>query len=208
MYPAAGPYGPLAPRRYATSAGAFSLPPIQMHNFTSRPWTIVMTDMDHEPEGTGRCTEYHHFYGTPCFYPYWWYSPLASPAPYLYPPYYPYGSYFPQPPVLGAADWPEGLAVKGELRWGKMERVFGPRRDLPDFVQDELRRVYGTYPKTIVTVTYRNGEYLVKGDPIVGEQTYKVEKKVIRRSPTPSDNDVEGDSVSEVVEKRKRKSKR
>ncbi|XP_038629122.1 uncharacterized protein LOC119950609 [Scyliorhinus canicula] len=204
MYPTAGHYGPLIPRRFVNSSEAFSLPPIQMHNFSSRPLTIVMTDVDNVQEGAGMHTEYHHFYGTPHFYPYW-YMPPANPAAYLYPPYYPYNGYFPQQQGLSTAGWPEGFAMKGELHWGKMERVFGAKRELPDFVQDELRRVYGTYPKTMVTVSYQNGEYLVKGDPKVGEQKYKVEKKVIRRPPTPSDE--EGDSVSEVVEMRKRKSK-
>ncbi|XP_041066178.1 uncharacterized protein LOC121290087 [Carcharodon carcharias] len=205
MYPAAGLYGPLVPRRFVTPAEAFALPPIQMHNFSSRPLTIVMTEADNSQEGIRKHTEYHHFYGTPYFYPYW-YMPPANPAAYMYPLYYPHNGYFPQQQMLGMAGWPEGFSMKGELHWGKMERVFGPKRELPDFVQDELRRVYGTYPKTIVTVTYQNGEYLVKGDPKVGEQKYKVEKKVIRRPPTPSDE--EGDSISEVVEKRKRRSKR
>ncbi|GCC36675.1 uncharacterized protein [Chiloscyllium punctatum] len=203
MYPTV--FGPFVPRRFVSPPETLSLPPIQMHNFSSRPLTIVMADVDSFQEGAGKCIEYHHFYGAPYFYPYW-YMPPANLAGYTYPPYYPYNGYYPQQTPLSSASWPEGSVLKGELHWGKMDRVFGPARELPDFVQDELRRVYGTYPKTIVTITYQNGEYLVKGDPKVGEQKYKVEKKVIRRPPTPSDE--EDDSVSEAVEKHKRKSKR
>ncbi|XP_048450237.1 uncharacterized protein LOC125482246 [Rhincodon typus] len=205
MYATAGLFGPFIPRRFVSSPEALLLPPIRMHNFYSRPFTIVMMDMDNLQEGAGKHIEYHHFYGAPYFYPYW-YMPPANLATYMYPSYYPYNEYYPHQHPLSSANWPDGSILKGELHWGKMERVFGPVRELPDFVQDELRRVYGTYPKTIVTISYQNGEYLVKGEPKVGEQKYKVEKKVIRRPATPSDE--EDDSVSEVAEKHKRKSKR
>lgn len=67
--------------------------------------------------------------------------------------------------------------------------------------------MYGTYPRTHVMITYQNGEFLVKGDPMVGEQEYTVEKKVIRRGPTPSDTDA--DNNREVRDKKnKKKSKR
>ncbi|XP_051883668.1 uncharacterized protein LOC127576889 [Pristis pectinata] len=201
MYPAAGPYGHPAPWWVTVPTEALVLPPIQMHNFSSRPLTVVMVDANFEREGAGKYTEYHHFYRTPYMSPFWFPSP-ASSAPYPYPPYYPYGGYFPQQPSLVTGGWPEGSTLRGDLHWGKIEQIYGPRRELPDFLQDELRRVYGTYPKTFVTITYQNGEYLVKAEPKVGEQKYKVEKKVIRRPPTPSDDE------SEVVEKQKRKSRR
>ncbi|XP_069756254.1 uncharacterized protein [Narcine bancroftii] len=201
MYPAAGSYRFLAPWRVTLPADSLVLPPIQMHNFFSRPLTIVMMDKSFDLEGTEKYTEYHHFYGTPYITPYW-YPPPINLATYLYPHYYQYAGYFPQQPTLGVGGWPEGTSLRGDLHWGKMEQIYGPRRELPDFLQDELRRVYGTYPKTFVIITYRNGGYLVKAEPKVGEQKYKVEKKVIRRSPAPSDNE------SEVVEKQKRKSRR
>lgn len=94
--------------------------------------------------------------------------------------------------------------MKGELHWGRLERVFGVRRELPEFVKEDLRRVYGTYPRTFVSISYQNGEYLVKGDPKVGEQEYTIEKKVIRRQQTPSDSE---DAASEDKQSKRRKKK-
>lgn len=96
--------------------------------------------------------------------------------------------------------WPEGFTLRGELRWGRLERVYGPRRELPEFVREDLRRVYGTYPRTDVSITYQGGEYMVRGDTHVGEQEYRVERRIVRQQESP-----EGDSMSEVVEKRRRK---
>lgn len=87
-----------------------------------------------------------------------------------------------------------------ELRWGKLQRVYGRPRDLPDFVREDLRRAYGTYPRTDVSITYRGGEYVVRGDPHVGDQEYRVEKKVVRQLESPHQ-----DRSSEVVEGRKKK---
>ncbi|XP_039631319.1 uncharacterized protein LOC120542745 [Polypterus senegalus] len=178
-----------------TDDGHF-LPPIHLHNYTSRPYTLVKEDWDMYSEG-GRAVEYHHFYGInplSLMNLYWYYQQA-----YMYPQNYSmYRKMTPEPPNNGA--WPEGFTMKGELRWGKLERIYGPRKEVPEFVKDDLRRVYGTYPKTDVSITYQGGEFLVKGDPRVGEQEYKVEKKVIRQAASP-----EGDSVSEIVEKRKKK---
>ncbi|XP_062927344.1 uncharacterized protein LOC134358786 [Mobula hypostoma] len=201
MYPAAGSYRPPGPWRATMLTDPFVLPPIQMHNFSSRPLTIVMTDVNAEREGAGNYTEYHHFYGVPYVPPFWFPTP-ANPAPYQYPPYYPYGAYLAQQPALGSGAWPEGSTLRGDLHWGKLEQTYGPRREVPDFLHDELRRVYGTYPKTFVSITYQNGEYLVRAEPRVAEQKYKVEKKIIRRPPTPSDDE------SEASEKQQRKSRR
>ncbi|XP_055502980.1 uncharacterized protein LOC129704108 [Leucoraja erinacea] len=204
MYPAPMPYGPVTPWRVTVPAETFMLPPIQMHNFSSRPLTLVMVDPTLDHEGPGKHTEYHHFYRTPYISPYW-YPPLppvlppANPTSYQYPSYYPYTRYV--PPAAGA--WPEGASLRGDLHWGKMGQIYGPSRELPELLQNDLRRVYGTYPKTYVTISYQNGEYLVKAEPKVGEQKYKVEKKVIRRPLTPSDDEIEV-----VVEKPKRKSRR
>ncbi|XP_041123378.1 uncharacterized protein LOC121325139 [Polyodon spathula] len=189
------PYWHWRPAR-ATGHHPHFLPPI----YSSRPLTLVLNDWGANQEG-GQ-VEYHHFYG---FNPFSAMNPhLYSQRPCVYPPVYQgYGSSMPEPQSSGA--WPEGFTLKGELRWGKLERINGARKEVPEFVKDDLRRVYGTYPKTEVSITYRGGEYLVKGDPWVGEQEYKLEKKVIRQ---PSSHD--GDSVSEIVEmkKKKKKSKR
>ncbi|KAB0392818.1 hypothetical protein E2I00_018187, partial [Balaenoptera physalus] len=52
---------------------------------------------------------------------------------------------------------------------------------LPDFVRRELRRAYGTYPRTDVRVTYRGGEFLLQGAPRVREPEYRTERRVLRR---------------------------
>ncbi|XP_066549731.1 uncharacterized protein LOC136716137 [Amia ocellicauda] len=165
------------------------LPPI----YPQRPVTLVW-----EAPQLGAPVEYHHFYGI---------NPLSLLNPYWYWPYarpphnnWGYGARRSEQQSSGA--WPEGFTMKGELRWGKLERVYGQRKELPEFVKEDLRRVYGTYPRTDVSVTYQGGEYVVRGDPRVGDQEYKVEKKVVRQVESP-----EGDSVSEIVEKKKKKKK-
>ncbi|XP_053547695.1 uncharacterized protein C10orf95 homolog [Bombina bombina] len=190
---------PYSSGRLTETNNGFVLPPIQMHNFSSRPFTYY-------PENySNGHIEYHHFYGVNPFYkPNWWY-PSYNPVPA-------YGNLmnYRNPQTIHkpvANTWPEGFTMKGELQWGKLERVFGLKRELPDFVKDDLRRVYGTYPRTFVAITYQNGEYLVKGDPKVGEQEYTVEKKVIRKPPTPTDSEEE-DSSDSNQKKRRRKPKR
>ncbi|XP_042179386.1 uncharacterized protein LOC121846689 [Oncorhynchus tshawytscha] len=95
--------------------------------------------------------------------------------------------------------WPEGFTLRGELRWGRLKRVYGPRRELLEIVREDLRRVYGTYPRTDVSITYQGGEYVVRGDTHVGEQEYRVERRIVRQQESP-----EGESMSEVVEKRRK----
>ncbi|XP_075468603.1 uncharacterized protein C10orf95 homolog [Ascaphus truei] len=196
-------YVPYSSGGYAGTQNGFVLPPIQRHNFSSRPFTFLAGDMHYPQNFSNGHVEYHHFYGTNPMYasiPNWYY-PHFNPMPaysnsmnYSNPQTY-------HKPVTDV--WPEGFTMKGELQWGKLGRIFGLKRDLPEFVKDDLRRVYGTYPKTLVAITYQNGEYLVKGDPRVGEQEYTVEKKVIRRQPTPDSED----SMSDTKQKRKKKSK-
>ncbi|KAM4635938.1 uncharacterized protein C10orf95 homolog [Discoglossus pictus] len=197
LYP--NSYTPYSSGRYTETYNNLVLPPIQMHNFNSRPFTLPGGDMYYPQNFSNGHIEYHHFYGV---------NPSNNVPNWYYPnfyqmPAYNYRNPLPAPKLDG---WPEGFTMKGELHWGKMERVFGLKRDLPDFVKDDLRRVYGTYPKTFVAITYQNGEYLVKGDPKVGEQEYTVEKKVIRKPPTPTDSEEEIND--EKPSRRKRKSRR
>ncbi|XP_056385676.1 uncharacterized protein C10orf95 homolog [Hyla sarda] len=174
-------------------------PSIQMHNFTSRPYAFA-GDPYHSQNGH---VEYHHFYGA---------NPLYSSPAWYYPSYNTMPAYSPWMNYNNSHShqrantivWPEGFTMKGELLWGRMDRIFGVKRDLPEFVKEDLRRVYGTYPRTFVAITYQNGEYLVKADPKVGEQEYTVEKKVIRRQPTPSDSE---DDISDNRNSKKKRRK-
>ncbi|XP_029466125.1 uncharacterized protein C10orf95 homolog [Rhinatrema bivittatum] len=177
------------------------LPPIQMHNFSSRPLTFVVENQNDFQDAEGSYVEYHHFYGIdPSFlFAPSCYLPQVNPVS-MYNPYMNYSSQWQNQDA-----WPEGFRMKGELHWGKVGRVFGHQRELPDFVKDDLRRVYGTYPKTVFTITYQNGEFLVKGDPFVGEQEYTLEKKVIRQLPTPEEDSSMNESQNK---KKKKKSKR
>lgn len=77
--------------------------------------------------------------------------------------------------------WPDGFTLRGELCWGKLKRVFGASQELPDFVKEDLRQMYGTYPSTSVNITYQRGEFVVRGEPRVGEQEYQVEKRLVRQ---------------------------
>nr|XP_033796288.1 uncharacterized protein C10orf95 homolog [Geotrypetes seraphini]XP_033796289.1 uncharacterized protein C10orf95 homolog [Geotrypetes seraphini] len=167
-------YPPFGPGRAATLPYAPMFPPIQMHSFSSRPLTFMVEDQNSFQDYEGSSVEYHHYYGmNPTFSPPpSWYFPQINQFP-MYNPYMNYNNQRRNQDV-----WPEGFTLKGELQWGKLGRVVGPKRELPEFVKDDLRRVYGTYPKTVLTVTYQNGEFLVKGDPFVGEQEYTVEKRV------------------------------
>ncbi|XP_044293541.1 uncharacterized protein C10orf95 homolog [Varanus komodoensis] len=180
--------------------------PIHLHNFYSRPLAVIMDHSNGYNDNPANQVEYHHIHGaSPYFCPYpFWHFPQVSPLP-LYNPYANhqlYAAY--QRPSFDA--WPEGFTLRGELRWGKLERVVGPRRDLPEFVKDDLRRVYGTYPRTDVNITYNNGEFIVKGDPRIGEQEYRIEKRIIRKQPTPTSSEAEDNS--ENRRKKKKKSKK
>ncbi|KAI4892047.1 hypothetical protein NFI96_004676 [Prochilodus magdalenae] len=130
--------------------------------------------------------EYHHYYRcTPAFLasPWYWYDPHPCTNPILNLPV----NMTPQDnsPNLQDDTWPEGFSMKGELRWGRLERVFGISREIPGFVKEDLRRVYGTYPSTGVSISYHRGEFVVRGDPRVGEQEYRVEKKLMPKTCEP-----------------------
>ncbi|XDB64947.1 hypothetical protein ABFV05_018563 [Capra hircus] len=161
--------------------------------------------------------EYHCFHATGApleFAPPFWVFPPAYAAA-LRPP-------FPAPGYLGpslqasaataqaavesGAQWPEGGTVQAELRWGRVERALGPRLELPDSVRRELRRVYGTYPRTNVRVTYRGGEFLLRGSPRLREPEYRVERGALR-SPASSDS---GDNspAGEAVERGRRQKRK
>lgn len=142
---------------YSFLPGALLLPPIWAHDFCSRPAAPL---------------EFHCFHGA-CAPPWWPRHPAAGvwgqspPAP--------------APVARGEAPWPEGASLQVELCWGRVERARGPPLRLPDSVHRELRRAYGTYPRTDVRVTRRGGEYLLEAVPRVGEPEYRVERRVARR---------------------------
>lgn len=161
--------------------------------------------------------EYHHYYGTYPHHYHGTYPRLWSNNPFLNyqhmyantavvapAPRVPVAPSQPPPPRIHPQSgvWPEGFTLRGELRWGRLEKVYGPRRELPEFVNEDLRRVYGTYPRTDLSITYRAGEYTVRGDPHVGEQEYKVERRVVRQEESSEEED-----VSEAMDKKKKKKK-
>lgn len=180
--PSAYAYPLLRPGRAEDVSSSVMFPPIHMHNFYSRPITFVV-DRNSYPDYMGGQVEYHHLY--------------SASNPYVHP-YQRSDQY--------RDTWPEGFTMRAELQWGKLGKVFGPRKDLPEFVKDDLRRVYGTYPRTNVSISYRKGEFLVKGDPKIEDQEYAVEKKVIQRAVTPSAS--EADDSSEDRNRKKKKKPR
>ncbi|XP_014739279.1 PREDICTED: uncharacterized protein LOC106857599 [Sturnus vulgaris] len=204
MPPCAYTYPPLRPGRAEDVSRSVMFPPIRMHNFYSRPITFVV-DRSSYPDYVGGQVEYHHLYGAsnPYIHPYHtWHFPPMVPIP-LYNPYanyHPYAAYRRSDQYRDT--WPEGFTMRGELQWGKLGKVFGPKKDLPEFVKDDLRRVYGTYPRTNVSISYRKGEFLVKGDPKIEDQEYTVEK-VTQRAVTPSAS--EADDSSEDRNRKKKK---
>lgn len=195
---------------YTYQPAPLLLPPIQAHNFCSRPRDLCGGEW-------AAPREYHCFHATGApleFAPPFWVFPPAYAAA-LRPP-------FPAPGYLGpslqasaataqaavesGAQWPEGGTVQAELRWGRVERALGPRLELPDSVRRELRRVYGTYPRTNVRVTYRGGEFLLRGSPRLREPEYRVERGALR-SPASSDS---GDNspAGEAVERGRRQKRK
>ncbi|XP_063092076.1 uncharacterized protein C10orf95 homolog [Cavia porcellus] len=154
---------------YTLLPGALLLPPIAAHDFCSRPSAL---------------REVHCFHGART--PPWWLWPCPPlPAPGA-------GTWCqPQPAAKptaataavaeGATLWPEGASLQAELRWGRVERARGPPLRLPDAVRRELRRAYGTYPRTDVHVTRRGGEFLLQAAPRAGEPEHRVERRVTRR---------------------------
>lgn len=131
---------------------------------------IIRSDQD-----TVEHIEYHHFYGPnreDLFSPIWYYQ---QPSVLLLPNV---AQKQVQHEVLSET-WPEG--------------------SFQTFVKEDLRRVYGTYPSPAVSISYQNGEFLVRGNPRVGEQEYRVEK-LVRKERTLSN----GDRVGEVVKKKQK----
>ncbi|XP_053778201.1 uncharacterized protein C10orf95 homolog [Desmodus rotundus] len=202
-----GVWPPLQPLTYTYLPGPLLLPPVQAHNFCSWPPAL----------GAGERTaprEYHCFHGpgaTLGAMPPWWAFPQAYAATLRAPlPALGYsGPSLQAPAVAGTAAaeswalWPEGGSLQAELRWGRVERALGPRLELPDFVRRELRRVYGTYPRTDVRVTFRGGEFLLQAAPRVGEPQYRLR----RRLPRPPASSSSGDRtpVREAAERGGRK---
>ncbi|XP_029392375.1 uncharacterized protein LOC110334892 [Mus pahari] len=175
------------------------LPPIQTHNFCSRPVGLTTAPR-----------ELHCFHGagaalassTP---PWWAFPPPGAAAP---------GSSFPASAVSAPsqpgrdATWPEGSSLELQLRWGRVERMRGPSLPLPDAVRRDLRRVYGTYPRTDVRVTQRGGQFLVRAVPRVGEPEYKVARRVVRKPASGDDGDSgDGPAASEAVQRGRLKKK-
>lgn len=149
------------------------LPPIQTHNFCSRPAGL-----------SAASREFHCFYGaTLASTSPWWLFPRPGAATL--------GSSFPAagapapsqpaPDAERCGQWPEGGSLQLQLRWGRVERTRGPPLPLPDAVRRELRRVYGTYPRTDVRVTRRGGQFLLRAAPRVGEPEYQVARRVVSR---------------------------
>ncbi|XP_062958194.1 uncharacterized protein C10orf95 homolog [Cynocephalus volans] len=180
--PGEGVWPPPQPLTYTYLPAPLLLPPIQAHNFCSRPGSL----------GAGDWTaprEYHRFYGPaaplPAAPPWWAFPPAYAAA--LCPPFPAAGVSGPPQAsaAAGAAEswtpWPEGSSLQAELRWGRVERARGPRLPLPAFVRRELRRAYGTFPRTDVRVTHRRGEFLLEAAPRVPEPEYRVERRVRRR---------------------------
>lgn len=175
------------------------LPPIQTHNFCSRPVGLSTAPRElHCFHGTGPALAF----STP---PWWAFPLLGAAAP---------GSSFPASglsapsrPAREAA-WPEGSSLQLQLRWGRVERMRGPPLPLPDAVRRDLRRVYGTYPRTDVRVTQRGGQFLLRAEPRVGEPEYKVARRVVRRPASGDDGD-SGDrpAAPEAVQRSRRKKK-
>lgn len=200
----------LQPLTYTYLPTPLLLPPIQAHNFCSLPLKLSAGEW-------AAPREYHCFHapGAPLDVapPLWGFPQAYSAA--LHPP-------FPAPSYPGLslqapaaarpaateswAPWPEGGSLQAELRWGRVERALGPRLELPAFVLRELRRVYGTYPRTDVRVTYRGGEFLLQGAPRVLEPEYRAERRVLR--PPASSGSGDNSPTREAAERgrgRKRK---
>nr|XP_036857270.1 uncharacterized protein C10orf95 homolog [Manis javanica]XP_036857271.1 uncharacterized protein C10orf95 homolog [Manis javanica]XP_036857272.1 uncharacterized protein C10orf95 homolog [Manis javanica] len=183
LAPGEGVWPPLQALTYTYLPAPLLLPPIQAHNFCSRPPCLSAGEWAAQ-------REYHSFHGPSALLalaPPLWAFPQAHatalsqpfPAPgYLGPSL--------QSPAAGTAaaqsweSWSEGCSLQAELRWGRVERARGPRLELPDFVLRELRRVYGTYPRTDVRVTYSGGEFLLQAEPRVLEPEYRVKRRVLR----------------------------
>ncbi|XP_045424466.1 uncharacterized protein C10orf95 homolog [Lemur catta] len=204
--PEEGVWPPSLPLTCAYLPGSLLLPPIQAHNFCSRPWSLRAGEWM-APR------EYHCFHGPgaplAAAPPWWAFPPVYGAA--LRPPF-PAAAGVPGPSLqapaaagVAAAEswtpWPEGSSLEAELRWGRVERARDPRLELPDFVRRELRRAYGTYPHTDVRVTRRGGEFLVQAAPRGREPEYRVGRRAVRRPDS-------GDSPVREAAERSRPGKR
>lgn len=198
LEPGAGVWPPLQPLTYPYLARPLLLPPIHAHRCCSRLPSL--------PAGEWPAPrEYHCFHGPGA--PPSWAFPQAYAAA-LRPPYPAPGYLGPSlqgPAVEGMAaaqrgtQWPEGSSLQLELRWGRVERTLGPSLKLPDVVRRELRRVYGTYPRTDVRVTYRGGQFLLQAAPRVPEPEYRVQRRVLR--PPASSGSGDSSPAAEAAER-------
>lgn len=49
-------------------------------------------------------------------------------------------------------------------------------------IRQPVTTVYGTHPSTAVNITCHRDEFVVRGEPRVGEQEYRVEKGLVRQT--------------------------
>lgn len=87
-----------------------------------------------------------------------------------------------------------------------MERAQGQPLQLPDFVRQELRRAYGTYPRADVRVTQCRGQFLLRATPRVSERDRRAEW-CVRRRPDSGDSGNRGPAQEAAERGRSRKSK-
>ncbi|XP_032278891.1 uncharacterized protein C10orf95 homolog [Halichoerus grypus] len=205
-----GAWPPLQPLTYTYLPGSLLLLPVHAHSFCSRPPSLTAGEWP-APR------EYHCFHGSG--------APLAAALPsWAFPQAYAAALHppFPAPGYLGPslqgpaaegtaaaqrrAPWPEGGTLQTELRWGRVHRAHGPRLELPDVVRRELRRVYGTYPRTDVRVTYRGGQFLLQGAPHVPEPEYRVQRRVLR--PPASSDSSDSSPATEAAERGRRRKRK
>ncbi|XP_047558752.1 uncharacterized protein C10orf95 homolog [Lutra lutra] len=198
-----GVWPPLQPLTYTYPPSPLLLPPIHAHSFYSWPPSLSVGEWP-APR------EYHCFHGPG--------APLAAALPsWAFQQAYAAALLpsFPAPGYLGPslqgpageetaaaqrwAQWPEGGCLQAKLRWGRVERALGPRLELPDVVLRELRRVYGTYPRTDVRVTYRGGQFLLQATPRVPEPEYRVQRRVLQ--PPASSDSADSSPAAEVAER-------
>ncbi|XP_037352871.1 uncharacterized protein C10orf95 homolog [Talpa occidentalis] len=215
LVPGEGVWPLLQALTYTYLPAPLLLPPIQAHNFCSRPPGLGAGEWAAPREY--HC--FHHAAAPPAAVPPWWAFPQAYAAalrpPFSAPSYL--GPSLPAAPGPATAEewapWPEGGSLQAELRWGRVERASDPRLELPDYVRRELRRAYGTYPRTDVRVTYRAGEFLLRAAPRVREPEYRVERRALRpaagsASDSPGGSRGHSGPAAEVTERgRRRKGK-
>ncbi|XP_054437194.1 uncharacterized protein C10orf95 homolog [Pteronotus mesoamericanus] len=214
LAPGESVWPPLQPLTYTYLSGPLLLSPVQTHNICSWPQALSTGDWT-APR------EYHCFHGpgaplgaaTP-----WWAFPQAYVATLRQPfPVLGYsGPSLQMPAEAGTpapeswAQWPEGSSLQAQLRWGHVEHTLGPRLELPDVVRRELRRVYGTYPRTDVRVTFRGGEFLLQAVPLVREPHYSEQRPLQRPTASSSGSSGGGDRslARETVERGSRKKRK